>query len=174
MFTLKMNKLNEFINAKLSELQLTSIYLGRVIQKIFAKKFVAESLLSVEPNLMLTKKLLFPYITLLSALTSIIAVKYFFGETQSQRLQKLQNRAARIILNMTNDVNHTIAPRALGWEPLKIERRKAKGKMMYKILNNMGPQSLTKLFSISNKSDKTEYHLRNWHIKKPMFTKAPY
>ena len=35
----------------------------------------------------------------------------------------------------------------------------AKGKMMYKILNNMGPQSLTKLFS--NKSDKTEYHLRN-------------
>ena len=34
-----------------------------------------------------------------------------FGETQSQRLQKLQNRAARIILNMTNDVNHTIALR---------------------------------------------------------------
>ena len=62
-----------------------------------------------------------------------------FGETQSQRLQKLQNRAARIILNMT--------------------RKKAKGKMMYKILNNMGPQSLAKLFS--NKSDKTEYHLRN-------------
>ena len=82
-----------------------------------------------------------------------------FGETQSQRLQKLQNRAARIILDMTNDVNHTIALRALGWEPLKIERKKAKGKMMYKILNNLGPQSLTKLFS--NKSDKTEYHLQN-------------
>ena len=82
-----------------------------------------------------------------------------FSETQSQRLQKLQNRAARIILNMTNDVNHTVALRALGWEPLKIERKKAKGKMMYKILNSMGPQSLTKLFS--NKRDKTEYHLRN-------------
>ena len=27
-----------------------------------------------------------------------------FGETQSKRLQKLQNRAARIILNASNDV----------------------------------------------------------------------
>ena len=82
-----------------------------------------------------------------------------FGETQSQRLEKLQNRVPGIILNMTNDVNHTIALRALGREPLKIERKKTKGKMMYKILNKMGPQSLTKLFSY--KSDKTEYHLRN-------------
>ena len=32
-----------------------------------------------------------------------------FGETQSKRLQKLQNRAARIILNLSNDVHHTIA-----------------------------------------------------------------
>ena len=63
---------------------------------------------------------------------------------------------------MNNDVNHTIALRALGWEPLKIERKKAKGELMYKILNNMGPQSLTKLFS--NKSDKTKYHLRNISI----------
>ena len=31
-----------------------------------------------------------------------------FGETQSKRLQKLQNRAARIILDASNDVNHTI------------------------------------------------------------------
>ena len=54
----------------------TSNNLGKVIQKIFAKKIFAESLLSVESNLMLTKKLLFPYLTLLSALTSIIAVKY--------------------------------------------------------------------------------------------------
>ena len=57
-----------------------------------------------------------------------------FGESQSKRLQKLQNRAARIILNMSNDVNHSIALRALGWEPLKTERKKAKAKMMYKVL----------------------------------------
>ena len=82
-----------------------------------------------------------------------------FGETQSKRLQKLQNRAARIILDASNDVNHTIALHTLGWEPLSMERKKAKAKMMFKILNNMGPRSLTDLFSY--KSEKTEYHLRD-------------
>ena len=62
-----------------------------------------------------------------------------FGESQSKQLQKLQNRAARIILNMSNDVNHSMALRTLGWEPLKNERKKAKAKMMYKVLNKMGP-----------------------------------
>ena len=82
-----------------------------------------------------------------------------FGETESKRLQKLQNRAARIILDASNDVNHTIALRTLGWEPLSMERKKAKAKMMFKILNNMGARSLTDLFSY--KSEKTEYHLRD-------------
>ena len=46
-----------------------------------------------------------------------------FSEGQSKRLQKLQNRAARIILNVSNDVEHTIALRTLGWEPLQTERK---------------------------------------------------
>ena len=73
-----------------------------------------------------------------------------FGEMQSKRLQKLQNRAARVIMDMNNDVNHSIALRALGWEPLKTERKKAKAKMMYKVLNKMGPKSLTNLFSYTS------------------------
>ena len=36
----------------------------------------------------------------------------------SKRFQKLQNRAARIIMSMSNDIDHTIALQALGWEPL--------------------------------------------------------
>ena len=82
-----------------------------------------------------------------------------FGETQSKRLQKLQSRAARIILNLNNDVHHTIALHALGWEPLQTERKKAKAKTMYKVLNKMGPKSLTNLFSY--KSEKTNYLLRD-------------
>jgi hypothetical protein len=46
----------------------------------------------------------------------------------------LQNRAARIIMSMSNDIDHTIAVQALGWEPLKSIREKAKAKLMYKIL----------------------------------------
>ena len=82
-----------------------------------------------------------------------------FGESQSKRLQKFQNGAATIILNMSNDVNHSIALRALGWEPLKTERKKAKAKIMYKVLNKMGPKSLTNLFSY--KCQKTNYNLRD-------------
>ena len=48
-----------------------------------------------------------------------------FGEIQSKRLQKLQNRAARTISNMSNDVDHSIALCALGWKPLDIMRKKA-------------------------------------------------
>ena len=82
-----------------------------------------------------------------------------FGEAQWKRLQKLQNRAARIILNVNDDVEPTIALRALGWEPLQMERKKAKAKIMYKLSNQMGPKSLTNLFSY--KSKKTNYHLRD-------------
>ena len=82
-----------------------------------------------------------------------------FGEIQSKRLQKLQNRAARIISNMSNDVDHSIALCALGWEPLDIMRKKAKARMMYKTLNKTGPESLTNLFCYKNEI--TDYKLRN-------------
>ena len=36
-------------------------------------------------------------------------------KTQSKRLQKLRNRAARIIMNMINDIDHSVALQALGW-----------------------------------------------------------
>ena len=76
-----------------------------------------------------------------------------FNETQSKRLQKLQNRAARIILNMSNKVDHSTALHALGWESLKTERKEAKAKIMYKILNKMGLKSLANLFSHKSESE---------------------
>jgi hypothetical protein len=50
-------------------------------------------------------------------------------------------------MNMSNDTDHSVALQALGWKTLKVERKKAKAKIMYKLLNNMGPQSLTNLFT---------------------------
>ena len=82
-----------------------------------------------------------------------------FGEVQSKRLQKLQNRAARIISAMSNDVHHPIALRALGLEPLDIMRKKAKARMMYKTLNKIGPKSLINLFTF--KDVIKNYSLRN-------------
>ena len=110
-----------------------------------------------------------PFIAERDTLTSIynaIVRPYFdycsevwdvFGEIQSKRLQKLQNRAARIISNMSNDVDHSIALCALDWEPLDIMRKKAKARMMYKTLishkprPSLGPESLTNLFCLYQK-----------------------
>ena len=67
--------------------------------------------------------------------------------------------AARIISSMSNDVDHSVALRVLGWEPLDMMRKKAKARMMYKTLNIIGPESLTKLFHCKN--EMTKYNLRN-------------
>ena len=82
-----------------------------------------------------------------------------FGKTQSDRLQKLQNRAARVIMSMSNDIDQSTALQALGWEPLYIMRRKTKAKLMYKVLNKMAPEPLTKL--VTYKNEITNHKLRN-------------
>ena len=81
-----------------------------------------------------------------------------FGETQYKRLQKLQNRAARIILNMSS-ADRSVALQALGWKTLKVDTKKTKARMMYKFLNNVDPQSLTNLFTY--KGEMTSYNLQN-------------
>ena len=48
-----------------------------------------------------------------------------FGETQSTRLQNLHNRAARIMANMPNEISQETALSALGWKPLKQQRKKS-------------------------------------------------
>ena len=93
-----------------------------------------------------------PYFTYCSEVWDV------FNETQSKRLQKLQNRAARIIMNMSNDIDHQVALDALGWKPLNTERLKAKSKLMFKLLNKMGPKSLTELFTF--KSEITNYETK--------------
>ena len=62
-------------------------------------------------------------------------------------------------MNMSNDRDYSIALQALGWKPLKTERKKGKAKIMYKLLNKMGPKSLTNLFTY--KSEMTNYKRRN-------------
>ena len=74
--------------------------------------------------------------TLISIYNAIVRFDYcsevwdVFGEVRCKRLQKLQNRAARIISNMSNNEDHSMALRALGWQPLHIIRKKAKARMM--------------------------------------------
>ena len=48
---------------------------------------------------------------------------------------------------MPNEVDQQTVLNILGWEPLEQQRKKAKAKMMFKTLNNMGPNSLKELFT---------------------------
>ena len=83
------------------------------------------------------------------------------GNVLSKRLQKLQNRAARVVLGMSNDIPGSEALDMLGWEPLETRRAKKKAVHMYKVLNGLAPSSLADLFV--PKSDIIEYDLRGSH-----------
>ena len=48
---------------------------------------------------------------------------------------------------MPNEVDQQTVLNILGWEPLKEQREKAKAKIMFKTLNNMGPNCLKELFT---------------------------
>ena len=60
---------------------------------------------------------------------------------------------------MNVDTDHSVALQALGWKASKTERNKGKAKIMYKLLNKMGPKSLTNLFKYKGK--KKSCHLRD-------------
>ena len=73
------------------------------------------------------------------------------GNGLSNRLQKLQNRAARVVLGMSNDIPGSKALDMLGWEPLET-RRGSKW---------LGSELACRSFV--PKSDITEYDLRGSH-----------
>ena len=62
-------------------------------------------------------------------------------------------------MDMGNEVNAQIALNSLGWETLKVQRTKAKAKLMFNILKKSGPKSLTDLFTYKNEN--THYCLRD-------------
>ena len=80
------------------------------------------------------------------------------GVGLSNRLQRLQNRAASVIMNFNNYISGPEAIKALGWETLETRRAKFKAKTMYKVLNNLALSSLAELFE--HKRNITKYDLR--------------
>ena len=64
----------------------------------------------------------------------------------SDKLQKLQNRAARILMSASYDCNVDDLFRALGWRKLKHQRLVSTAIMMYKTLHGMTPEYLRSRF----------------------------
>ena len=64
--------------------------------------------------------------------------------TLSDRLQKLQNRAARIIMGRKNEHGQSeLALAELQWKPLKERRTQFVASQMYKITHDLAPMQTT-------------------------------
>ena len=73
------------------------------------------------------------------------------------KLQILQNRAARIITKSPFDASSNHLLSTLSWERLSLRRKKQKALMMYKTMNDLAPEYLHSLFSQRHSA----YNLRN-------------
>ena len=65
----------------------------------------------------------------------------------SDKLQQLQNRAARIITKSLFDTSSDHLLSTLDWERLFLRRKKPKALMMFKSMNGLAPEYLQTLFS---------------------------
>ena len=65
-----------------------------------------------------------------------------------EKLQKFQNRAARVILQANCEINSSLLLETLKWDKLSSRRRKQKAIMMFKSLNGLA-QCTCKIYSVS-------------------------
>ena len=65
----------------------------------------------------------------------------------SDKLQKVQNRAARVITKSPFDTSSNHLLSTLDWERLSLRRKKQKALMMYKTTNDLALEYLQSLFS---------------------------
>ena len=83
----------------------------------------------------------------------------FTGTTQINRLQKLQNRAARIVANSSFDTPSNLLIGTLGWKTINELIDTETKTMIFKSLNELAPPYLRSL--LMKNSQITSYRLRN-------------
>ena len=81
--------------------------------------------------------------------------------TLSDKLQKLQNRAARVITRSSYDTSISFFLKRLHWDNISTRRKKLKAMLMFKTIKGLSPMCLQNLFSIRS----TSYNLRDSEIK---------
>ena len=70
------------------------------------------------------------------------------GDGLARKLQRLQNRCARVIMNCRKETGQSeIAMQALGWISLAKRRAKNKAEVMFKILHGLTRASLSNIFA---------------------------
>ena len=99
---------------------------------------------------------------------NVLIVPYFnycgtvwgnIGKELSDKIQKLQNRAARILTFSNYQTRSGVLLDELGWERLENKRLKQLAMIMYKIHKNLSPSYLRQIFT--NTSIAHAHNLRN-------------
>ena len=83
------------------------------------------------------------------------------GRQLNNKLQKLQNRAARAITRSSYGTRSSLLFDTLGWDKLSANRRKEKASTMYKTIHKLTPVYLQEIFT----SRDTNYNLRDADLK---------
>ena len=65
----------------------------------------------------------------------------------SEKLQKLQNRAIRVITKSSYNTNSSYLLNSLSWDKLSVRRTKQKANLMYKCVNKLAPSNLCNMFT---------------------------
>ena len=73
-----------------------------------------------------------------------------------EKLQRFQNRAARIIAGANYETNSADVLESLGWETLEKRHKRKKSILMYRILSNRTAPNLKELFTRNNELQ--DYH----------------
>lgn len=84
------------------------------------------------------------------------------------KLQKMQNRAARIITGSSYEVRSSELLNDLNWQTLRERREDKKATFMYKVKNGLMPESMTSLFTLlNNESYPLRSNMNNFSLNKP-------
>ena len=86
----------------------------------------------------------------------------YISDSLESKLQKLQNRAARIITKSSYLKSSSLILFELGWQTIKEKRNKHKAILMYKIMTGLAPSYLSEMFTFSCSSD--YYNLRHSNL----------
>ena len=78
----------------------------------------------------------------------------------SDKLQRLQNRAVRVLTHSSYDADANQLLKELGWDNLETRRQKLKAEMVYKSLNGLAPNYLSSKF-IQWSDVNTSYNLHD-------------
>ena len=153
---LKREKTYKYLGVEIDE----SLTWGQHIEKVF--KIVSGAIGALK-----RVKHLLPQETLITMYFSLVLPYFDYASTvwetcakgMTDKLQTLQNRAARVITSSNYEIRSSDILKRLNWENLETRRSKQLAVLMYKIMNGSTPEYLSRIFT--HISSVHSHNLRN-------------